>query len=93
MLRVQFAIVFIFAGIASLPAHAETPPVILQRMFHPYDTEKPFVNGLSPGTQISKDSWEAAKDYLPPEILEKVKIGDQSGIGSLVMPIVVSLIK
>ena len=34
------------------------------------------MNGLAPGTTISKDSWEAAKDYLPPEILEKVKVGE-----------------
>ena len=34
------------------------------------------MNRLTPGTTISKDSWEAATDYLPSEILDKIKAGE-----------------
>jgi hypothetical protein len=57
-------------------AHAEVPATVMQQMFYPYAAEKPSAPGLTPGTTISKDSWEAATDYLPPEILDKVKAGE-----------------
>jgi len=57
---------------------AEVADTIIQKMFHPYAAEKPTAAGLAPGTTISQDSWEAAKDYLPPEILDKIKAGDFS---------------
>jgi hypothetical protein len=78
MLRDCFAVFLIFVGIADPSAYAETSAPVIQQMFRPYDAGKPVVNGLSPGTQISKDSWEAAKEHLPPEILEKVQIGELS---------------
>ncbi|MGH7965326.1 MAG: DUF1329 domain-containing protein, partial [Candidatus Binatia bacterium] len=57
---------------------AEVPDAAIQKMFHPYAAEKPTVAGLAPGTTISKDSWEAAKEYLPAEILDRIKAGDFS---------------
>ncbi|MBI3757356.1 MAG: DUF1329 domain-containing protein [Deltaproteobacteria bacterium] len=57
-------------------AHAELSAEVLQQTFYPYAAGKPVVEGLSPGTQVSKDSWEKAKEYLPPEILDRVKTGE-----------------
>ena len=54
---------------------AELSDSVVQATFYPYAVEKPAVPGLTPGTTISKDSWEAAKDYLPPEILERIQAG------------------
>lgn len=58
------------------PARAEISPTVIQQMFHPYANGKPSPEGLAPGTTISKDSWEPAKDYLPQEILDRVKAGE-----------------
>ncbi|MBI3302815.1 MAG: DUF1329 domain-containing protein [Deltaproteobacteria bacterium] len=58
------------------PVQAEIPAAVIQQMFHPYASGKPSVEGLAPGTTISKDSWEGAKDCLPPEILDRVKAGE-----------------
>lgn len=77
MLRVWITIFLILIEIAGSTAHAETDTV-MQRIFHPYAGGKPSVTGLSPGTVIANGSWEAARDYLPPEILEKVKVGELS---------------
>lgn len=60
----------------SQSAWAELPQAAIQQTFYPYAAGTPFVNKLAPGTTISKDSWEAAKDYLPPEILDKVQAGE-----------------
>lgn len=57
-------------------AHAETTDSVIRQVFYPYAVGKPSVEGLAPGTTISKDSWEAAKEYLPPEILDRVKAGE-----------------
>jgi hypothetical protein len=62
--------------LATSPAWAELTDVALQQAFHPYAFMSPSADGPKPGTQISKDSWEAAKDYLPPEILARVKAGE-----------------
>jgi hypothetical protein len=45
-------------------------------MFYPYAAGKPSVEGLAPGTTISKDSWEAVREHLPSEILDRVKAGE-----------------
>lgn len=58
------------------PAWAELAAVTVQQAFHPYASMPPAADGPKPGTQISKDSWEAAKEYLPPEILERVRAGE-----------------
>lgn len=58
------------------PTHAEFPAAIIQQMFYPYATGKPSTPGLAPGTTVSKDSWESAKDYLPAEILDRIKAGE-----------------
>jgi hypothetical protein len=55
---------------------AELSDSVVQATFSPYAAEKPAVPGLSPGTTVSKDSWEAAKDYLPVEILDRIKAGE-----------------
>ena len=57
-------------------AWAEMPDSTLQAMFHPYANGKPSVDGLAPGTKVSQDSWQAAQDYLPAEILDKIKAGE-----------------
>lgn len=69
-------ILFSLIGLSWSTAHAETPAAVIQRMFHPYAGEKPSAAGLAPETMVSKDSWEAAQSYLPPEILDKVKAGE-----------------
>lgn len=60
------------------PAQAELADAVVQRTFYPYANGKPTVEGLAPGTRIAQDSWEPAKDYLPPEILERIKAGEFS---------------
>jgi hypothetical protein len=55
---------------------AELPAEVVQRTFYPYAETHAPVAGLAPGTQISKDSWEPAQGYLPPEILDRVKAGE-----------------
>jgi hypothetical protein len=77
MWSVRVPIFLILVGMYSSSVRAETDAAI-QRMFHPYAGGKLSVAGLSPGTVISKDSWQAAEGYLPPEILEKVKAGEFS---------------
>ncbi len=57
-------------------AHAELPTTVIQQVFYPYAAGKPSAAGLAPGTTIAKDSWAAATDSLPPEILDKVKAGE-----------------
>lgn len=69
-------IVFGLLSLSWQTVQAEVPDATIQQMFHPYASGKPSVSGLAPGTTVSKDSWEAAKDYLPPEILDKVKAGE-----------------
>lgn len=69
-------IVFGLFSIGWQMVQAEVPDATIQQMFHPYAAGKPSAPGLEPGTTISKDSWEAAKDYLPPEILDKIKAGE-----------------
>ena len=68
----------ILACVVSQPVWAELPETVIQQTFHPYAAGKPSANGLAPGTTISQASWEAAKDYLPSEILDKVKAGELS---------------
>lgn len=57
---------------------AELSDAVVRSTFSPYAAGKPTAPGLAPGTTISKDSWEAAKDYLPPEILERIQQGELS---------------
>ncbi|HEV8716297.1 MAG TPA: DUF1329 domain-containing protein [Candidatus Binatia bacterium] len=73
----QFCSVLIgLVCLTSLRVHAEVSSDVIQQMFYPYANGLPSVAGLAPGTMISKDSWEAAKDYLPAEILEAIKAGE-----------------
>src|SRR5215203_6564342 len=62
--------------ITSQTTFAELSDSVVQATFYSYAVEKPAVPGLTPGTTISKDSWEVAKDYLPPEILERIQHGE-----------------
>ncbi len=64
--------------ICSLPqsAQAELADAVIQQTFYPYAIEKPGLSGLEPGTTISKDNWEAAQNYIPAEILDKIKAGE-----------------
>ena len=55
---------------------AEISAEVIQQGFYPYAAEKPAAAELAPGTTISKDTWEIAKAYVPPEILDKVKAGE-----------------
>lgn len=50
----------------------------IQQAFYPYAIEKPALAGLEPGTTISADSWQAAQNYLPAEILDKIKAGEMA---------------
>ena len=58
------------------PACAELAAGVVQQVFFPYAAGKPSVPGLTPGTVISRETWESATDYLPPEILDRVKAGE-----------------
>lgn len=71
-------IFFVVLGMGRQTAHAELSDAIMQQMFRPYANGKPTAAGLAPGTTISHTSWEAAQEYLPPEILERVKAGEFS---------------
>ena len=48
----------------------------LLRVFHPYRQGGPQVEGITPGTKISKDNYQIAAKVLPPEILRVVQAGD-----------------
>lgn len=65
-----------FICLTGQPAHAEVSAAVVQQVFHPYANGKPSAEGLAPGTTVSKDAWEPAKGYLPPEILERIKAGE-----------------
>lgn len=78
MARACINVFFILACLISQSVWADLPEAVIQQVFYPYATQKPSVNGLAPGTTISKNSWEAAKEYLPPEILDRVKAGELS---------------
>ncbi len=58
------------------PVYAELSADIIQQMFYPYAQGQPAAAGLTPGTTVSKDTWDAAKEYLPPEILDKIQAGE-----------------
>ena len=66
----------VLLGLIWSAAWAEMSATAIQAMFHPYANGKPSVEGLAPGTKISQDSWQAAQDYLPTEILDKIKAGE-----------------
>jgi len=70
------SVLFGFLCVTWQPVHAEISAEIIQQTFYPYAAGTPSASGLAPGTMVSKDSWDAAKDYLPPEILDKVKTGE-----------------
>ncbi len=57
-------------------AGAEMSATAIQAMFHPYANGKPSAEGLAPGTRVGPDSWQAAQDYLPVEILDRIKAGE-----------------
>ncbi|MBI3245810.1 MAG: DUF1329 domain-containing protein [Deltaproteobacteria bacterium] len=61
-------------------AYADADATVLRQVFHPYADGKPSAEGLAAGTRISQESWQAAQEYLPPEILERVKAGEFSFI-------------
>lgn len=65
-----------FACLVSQPVGAEISTEVIQQTFYPYAMEKPSAPGLAPGTTVSQSAWEVARDYLPPEILDKVKTGE-----------------
>jgi len=75
----QKYLVRVFVGFICLTSRlalAELPDTVIQQMFYPYANGKPSAGRLLPGTTISQDSWELAKDYLPLEILDRVKAGE-----------------
>lgn len=76
---------YVWAGIlasllvCSQPAAADQAEIdedAIRQAFYPYAIEKPALGDLQPGTTVSADSWQAAQNYLPPEILDKVKAGE-----------------
>lgn len=69
---------FICTGIHGQLVYADLSATVIQSMFHPYEQDKQVVSGFAPRTSISKDSWESAKEHLPPEILDRVKSGELS---------------
>ena len=71
-------ILFVLLLVWRQPVPAELSDAIIQQTFYPYANGKPVVEGLAPGTRIAQDSWEPATDYLPPEILERIKVGELS---------------
>lgn len=58
------------------PVYAELAAEVIQQVFFPYATGKPSDPRLTPGVVISQATWESAEDYLPPEILDRVKAGE-----------------
>jgi hypothetical protein len=48
----------------------------LLRVFHPYRQGAPQVEGITPGTKITKDNYQIAEKVLPPELLRVVQAGD-----------------
>lgn len=48
---------------------------VIQETFFPYRHGVPQVPGITPGLVINKDNWEVAKDVLPHEYLNLIKIG------------------
>lgn len=44
--------------------------------FYPSSRGAPPTGGIGPGTQIARGTWQAARDLLPPEILEAVIAGE-----------------
>jgi len=45
-------------------------------VFYPYRQGAPQVEGITPGSKINKDNFQAAEKVLPPEILRVVQAGD-----------------
>src|SRR5262245_56898001 len=78
MPRTYKNVLFILACVIGQPVWAELSETVVQKTFYPYTTGKSSVEALASGTTISRDSWEAAKDYVPTEILDKIKAGDLS---------------
>lgn len=50
----------------------------LAGVFRPYETAPPPSGSPASGTRISAESWEMARDFLPSEILERVRRGEFS---------------
>lgn len=44
--------------------------------FHPYGRSTSTPTGIGPGIQLTRGTWQAAQDLLPPEILEPVINGE-----------------
>jgi hypothetical protein len=43
--------------------------------FHPYSHGMPTRSDIAPGTEITSETWQVARDLLPPEILQAVTNG------------------
>lgn len=75
--RVRVAFCVLFCALGRV-AHADGDAPVLRQVFHPYAEGKPAAAGLAAGMRISQESWQAAQEYLPPEILERVQAGEFS---------------
>jgi hypothetical protein len=45
-------------------------------IFHPYAQGKPAIEGLPPGSKLSSTNWQTAREFLPNELLERVRAGE-----------------
>lgn len=84
--KTSFLGILLVAGILGfLPVRAHAQDGNLQdgnlneellRVFHPYRQGSPQVEGITPGTKITKDNYQIAEKVLPPELLRVVQAGD-----------------
>ncbi|MGE0821029.1 MAG: DUF1329 domain-containing protein [Candidatus Binatia bacterium] len=65
-------------GFAGGSTHAEVSESTLQKLFYPYEKDWHSEDLPVPGTMISRETWQPAQQYLPREILERVKAGELS---------------
>ena len=60
----------------SSPAWAEMSAAAIQATFHPYVNGTPSVRGWLPERRSDQIRGQAAQDYLPVEILDRIKAGE-----------------
>ena len=78
--RFCLSLLVFFISVVPLSSGAEdaSEQTKVRELLFPYRAGTPKVDGITPGMTIDKSNVQAAKDVLPPELLDRVAAGDLS---------------
>lgn len=76
LFRVLVGLVSIFGTLSVPLSQAQLAADEHTNIFYPYRDSSTSVDGLQPGTRVSAETWQAAEQYLPDGILNKIQAGE-----------------